>query len=110
MIFIFFGFGAASSIRINIGYIYLMEVLPKKAQTPVTSGWNVQEAAIYVAATIYFWKISKHWQYFLLIGWIFNVISVVLLFFMPESPRWLIQVGKLDEARKAFAFIAKLNR
>ena len=45
-----------------------------------------------------------------MIGWIFNLISVVLLFFMPESPRWLVTVGKLDEARKAFAFIAKLNR
>ena len=29
---------------------------------------------------------------------------------MPESPRYLVSVGKLDEARKAFATIAWWNR
>ena len=55
MITLYFTFGMMCSIRINVGYIYLMECLPKKAQTPVTSGWNVQEAMIYVIGTLYFW-------------------------------------------------------
>ena len=29
---------------------------------------------------------------------------------MPESPRFLLNVGKYDEARRAFEQIAKFNR
>ena len=31
MIILFFCFGAMSSIRVNVGYVYLMELLPKHA-------------------------------------------------------------------------------
>ena len=65
---------------------------------------------IYVVGTIYFWKISKHWFWYCLVGYVWQVISVVLLFFMPESPRWLVSVGRLSEAKVAFETIAKWNR
>lgn len=32
------------------------------------------------------------------------------MFFMPESPRYLITAGRYEEARKAFEIIAKFNR
>lgn len=67
-----------------------MELLPKKWQTTVTTIWNIQEGLLYVAATIYFWKISRHWFYFVMVGEIWVIISVILLFWVPESPRWLI--------------------
>ena len=41
MISLWFLFGFLSSVRMQIGYIYLMELMPKKAQTPVTSIWNM---------------------------------------------------------------------
>lgn len=41
MIAIFFTFGFLSSFRITVGYIYLMELMPKSTQTPVTSLWNI---------------------------------------------------------------------
>ena len=87
-----------------------MEMLPKQHQTAVTSGWNVQEAMIYVLATLYFWKISQHWFPFTFIGYCWNVISIVLQIWVPESPRWLISAGRIDEARKAFEVIAMFNK
>ena len=109
MIVLVFLFGMLSSVRLNVGYIYLMEVLPKKAQTNVTSCWSVQEAAIYVVATIYFWKISKQWFWYCFIGYVWQLTSLVCLFWMPESQRYLIKRGRTDEARKAFMQIARTN-
>ena len=110
MIGIWFSFGFLSSIRITVGYVYIMELLPKKFQTPITSIWNIQEVSIYCLAVIYFWKISTHWFWFVLIGAIWQVISIFMLFFMPESPRYLVTAGRYEEARQAFETIAKYNR
>lgn len=107
---IWFGFGMSNSIRINIGYVFLVEMMPKKAQTSVTSLWNTQEALIYVFATFYFWKISQHWFWYCFIGYIWQILSVLLLYFIPESPRYLVSIGKLSEAKSAFETIAKWNR
>ena len=41
MILIWFLFGMASSIRIQVGYIYLTELMPKHWQTAVTTIWNI---------------------------------------------------------------------
>ena len=68
------------------------------------------EAFIYVLATLYFWKVNKHWFYFVLIGYTWNVISVVGMYWMPESPRFLLNVGKREEAFRAFQTIAKWNK
>ena len=57
---------------------------------------------IYFLGTIYFWKVSDYWLYFPMIGYAWNVISVIALIWIPESPRYLIAAGRLDEARKAF--------
>ena len=65
---------------------------------------------IYVVATVYFWKISKHWFPYVLIGFVWQAISCVLLLLMPESPRWLVSSRRLDRARQAFGTIAKFNR
>lgn len=109
MNFVWFFFGLLTSIRSNIGYVYLVEMMPKKSQTYVTTFWNVQEALIYFFSVIYFWKISQHWQWIVLVGYCWNVISVICLFWTPESPRFLVAVGQLDEARASFRKIAWCN-
>ena len=109
MIALWFTIGLLSSIRVQVGYVYLLELMPKKGQTPVTSIWNVQEVMIYVLAIIYFWKISTHWFWFCLFGLVFQSVSVILMFWVPESPRFLITSGKYDEARKSLTKISKFN-
>ena len=101
--------GTMASLRVSVGYVYLMELLPNKAKTFITTIWCIQEAFISVFGTLYFWFVSKHWFYFGLIGWIFCVTNTILLFFMPESPAFLINVGKVEKANMVFAKIAKMN-
>ena len=84
-----FCFGMLSSIRINVGYVYLLELMPKKRATFYGTLWNNCECVIYPLATIYFWQINKHWIYFTSIGYCFSLYSAIASFFLPESPRWL---------------------
>lgn len=36
------------------------------------------------------------------------IIQLIAFVFMPESPRWLIEKGRVDEARKVFLNILKV--
>ncbi len=41
MIAMWFSFGMLSAIRVNVGYVYHMELLPKKRQSLVTTIWSI---------------------------------------------------------------------
>lgn len=38
-----------------------------------------------------------------------SIISAVLIWFLPESPRFLVGKKRYDEARQVFKFISKMN-
>ena len=40
---------------------------------------------------------------------IFSIFTLGLIYFMPESPSWLISRGRTDEARKALAYIRAIK-
>ena len=110
MIVTIFFIGAFSSIRTNVGYVFLLELMPKKRQSMYGTIWNNCECAIYPLATIYFWKISTHWIYFCFIGYLLSLWSFISSFFLPESPRFLIDQQKLDEAEKNCKIIAAWSK
>jgi sugar porter (SP) family MFS transporter len=49
---------------------------------------------------------EMNWRYMYLAGAVPAIIFFVLLFFVSQSPRWLVMVGKIDEARDV---IKKVN-
>lgn len=110
MIAIFFMFGAIGILAIEVGYVYLVEFMTSSATPTATSAWSIQEALIYLFIVVYFWQISKHWLYCILIGYVWNVVSVIGTFWLPESPRYLLSVGRKREAAQAFALIKRCNQ
>ena len=48
------------------------------------------DALIFLCATLYFWFICKTWVYFTMIGYVFTIVGLCLVWFLPESPRLLI--------------------
>ena len=52
---------------------------------------------------------SKDWFYFALIGYMFNIFSAVGAWFLPESPRYLCERGKVYELERSLKAIAKVN-
>lgn len=45
------------------------------------------------------------WTWLAVIGGLFNTCAVILMYFMPESPPWLISEGKYEEATEAFRIL-----
>ena len=47
--------GAFTTIRIGIGYTYMVELVGAPYRTIYGTIWNINEGLIYLLATIYFW-------------------------------------------------------
>ena len=60
-------------------------------------------------ACIYFYFISKYWLWFEIFGWSLNLLVVLCLYWIPDSPKSLVSRKRFDEARKALKYIANVN-
>ena len=110
MIFISFSFGLTSPSRLVIGWVYFLELIPKKQRTLVACIYTIIDSLVYMSITIYFWVISKHWFYIILVGYVLSIITAVLMWFLPESPVFLITLGRNEEVAKVFGYISRINK
>jgi len=70
---------------------------------------QVLNTAITLASTIYFRYISKDWVWFQVIGWGLNVLTVIVVFFFPESPKFLQTKSRFEDLRKVMSTISRVN-
>ena len=84
--------------------------MPKYIQTKVGSFWGMSDSATYLLATLYFWKLSKDWYNFAMVGYMLNLFTAMAAFVLPESPRYLLEKGRLDELKNTMQIIAKFNK
>jgi len=110
MVAVMLGFGMLATSRLTIGITYLVELFPKKHQTCMLSIFFTESSLTYIMCTLYFWKLGKDWFNFVAVGYVTCVVTLILSFFVPESPRALFTLGKIEEGKKALDFIAKVNR
>ena len=96
---IMLGFGMTSTTRLTIGITYLVELFPKKRQTTLLVVFFSESALTYTLCTIYFWKLGKDWFDFVVVGYTVCAIALMLSFLIPESPRTLFALGKIDEGK-----------
>lgn len=68
------------------------------------------DASTYLFATLYFWMVSKDWYNFAMIGYMLNLLTAVGAFLLPESPRFLLEKGRIDELEETMQMIANFNR
>lgn len=98
------GIGAASMLS----PLYISEIAPARNRGTLVSLYQL--AIVLGINLIYFvnlriaamgdetWNIERGWRYMLASGMLPAVLFLALLFFVPESPRWLTARGRKEEA------------
>lgn len=106
-----FGVGAASMVS----PLYIAEISPPDVRGRLVS-WN-QFAIVLGMLIVYFvnciiagigteqWNISEGWRWMLGSETLPALLFLALMFLVPESPRWLIKQGHIEEGQKILAAI-----
>ena len=102
--------GGLNSLRSQVGFIYLIELNPRKWQSTICCIWGVLEVFVYIFITVYYEKISKESMPTMVAGYIFCLTGVILTSWLPESPRFLVNSGQLVQAKEVFETIADWNK
>ena len=68
-------------------------------------GWNSGQAVLVVLA--YF---IRGWKELQLATHAASLVSLTIFFLVPESPRWLISQGKLEDAKLVITSMATTNK
>lgn len=66
--------GAMTPISFNITFIYLLELMPTRSQTLVSTVQNILATFTVIGCALYFTLISKQWLWFVLIGYVLQIV------------------------------------
>ena len=110
MITVVFLEGVAASCTQTVGWVYMMELLPLHRQAIVAAIYASWDSCItYLLVTLYFWVISNRWFPLALFGYLLQCLSVIFVWWLPESPKLLVELNRFDEAEAAMVKIASIG-
>ena len=110
MLVYMFTIGLLTSLRINVGYIYMTEFIPKRSQSHFGTAWCALDASVMLWVTLYFMNsISRNWEVIVTVGMAMQVVGLVGSFMLPESPKFLIEQNRIQEAKECLRQIANWN-
>lgn len=101
-------YGASSMGMISAGYVLLMEITEVQKRGAVGVGIQIGWVSFYIALPGISWLLrnSNYLQWVLTMS---NCFLPVLIFTVPESPRWLLLKGKQKQAAKVIESALKRN-
>ena len=94
----------------NGGYVNVCEYVDKPWKNHVCTILLVFDMLTTIMIGIYFHYVSQFWLWFALIGLVFNIVSVIGIYFIPESPEYLYCFYRFPECRAVLKVIADWNR
>ena len=116
------GIGLAS----NLSPVYIAEVAPAEIRGKLVSinqlaivlgillaqviNWQVAKPVPYGYSELEIlssWNGQSGWRWMFLITGLFALVFIFLMFFVPESPRWLLKSGEIVKAKNIFERISR---
>ena len=101
--------GACDILMTTTFFVLCTELLnpSKRAWVQASSGTGFVIGGMFVSLIAW---LLPNWRYLTLANTVFTTLLCPLLFYLPESPRWLYCVGKQSKAKKTLDWMAKVNK
>ncbi|XP_037948098.1 facilitated trehalose transporter Tret1-2 homolog [Teleopsis dalmanni] len=90
--------------------VYSAEISLPKIRGRLIMGTSIGIAAGILFMYILGYFIRNDWQLISIISCIYQIISTICVFPIPESPSWLMQKGRVEQARKSLKYFRGLNK
>ena len=105
-----FIFGVCIAGRYTVGYVFFVEMIPKPHRIKYALAIDFSEGFIITLIVLYLRFISKDWIYLQYLCIANTAIgSITCYYYLRETPRFLIKVGREEEALLELRRIAHVN-
>ena len=104
-----FGIGVLNIGIYNGGYVNVCEYVHTPWKNHVCTVLLFFDNFTTILISLYFKYISRYWLWFQLAGIGLNIIAIIGMFFIPESPEYLYSFYRFNECREVIEYIAKFN-
>ena len=102
--------GILSAPRCITGYNYVTELWPSRNLSTSGTTLHFFEGLVVILLSVFYMQVSKHWQPVFLYGISSGfVFTIICLFLIPESPKWLYSKQKYAQCGAALSKLAKYN-
>ncbi len=102
-------FGLCGGGRSTVGFLYLMELVPRKDKKYTGTLTSAFDSFVYTVTGFFFWFMCKDTFYLLFMCAIGNFLVAIGVIFVPESPEYLYEKKEFQKAKQVLIYIAKFN-
>uniref|UniRef100_A0A5S6R1T0 Major facilitator superfamily (MFS) profile domain-containing protein n=1 Tax=Trichuris muris TaxID=70415 RepID=A0A5S6R1T0_TRIMR len=99
--------GFSTGALIPIISVYLVESVNRRNRMLFMSLGGVNMGFL-LSAGIFF--LFQHWRTLSIVANSAGIVALLIVGFACETPRWLLHHGKMEQARKSYRYILRLNR
>jgi len=101
--------GIGELTRLSVGYVYIIELFPKRAQDAAGVYFFLTTGIMFAYISLQFWFLTKKWQTNVYIALALSMMSVPCGLWVPESPHFYYAQMQFDQARAVLKQISATN-